>query len=185
MKYTQQEKLQIQMLTEIFRALEIENSFDPDLIDEAVSTDNYWALSWQYSSLDTGEDNPEEVKLFVDVIDMYEILKYTYERFSAEDKAEVAEAIPHFNESTSLSFPGFDGNNETEYLVIGGILKRMGRFSGKDELTRNSHMPTVDIYRRMLEVFLPARANTWMFEVGISKENFINTLNARIHPENR
>ena len=48
MKYSQQEKLQIMMLSDIHRALEIENSFDPDLIDEAVSTDNYWALSWEY-----------------------------------------------------------------------------------------------------------------------------------------
>lgn len=185
MKYTQQEKLQIQMLTEIFRALKIENSFDPDLIDEAVSSENYWALNWQYPSIDNGEDTPPEVKLFVDTLDMYDILNYTYKHYSDEDKTEIAGAISNFNEKTSLEFPGFDGNNETEYLVIGSILKRMGRFSGKDELTRNSHHPTVDIYRRMLEVFLPARSKNWMHEIGIPKQDFINTLNARIHPSNR
>lgn len=75
MKYSQQEKLQIMMLSDIHRALEIENSFDPDLIDEAVSTDNYWALSWEYPSLqDEDEETPWEVKLFVDTYDMYDIL---------------------------------------------------------------------------------------------------------------
>ncbi|EGB0603707.1 hypothetical protein H6W07_004557 [Salmonella enterica] len=186
MKYSQQEKLQIMMLSDIHRALEIENSFDPDLIDEAVSTDNYWALSWEYPSLqDEDEETPWEVKLFVDTYDMYDILQYTYERFSAKDKAEVAESIRNFDEKFSLTFPGFDGNNESKFLLIGSLLKRMGRFSGKDDLTRNSHMPSVAIYQRMLEVFLPARAKNWIHNVGITKQDFIDTLNARVHPENR
>ncbi|EBY1909361.1 hypothetical protein ZQ27_004389 [Salmonella enterica subsp. enterica] len=185
MKYSQQEKLQIQMLCDIHRALKIKNSFDPDFIDEAVSTDSYWALRWKHPSLDDGEEDPEEVQLFVDTFDMYEILQYTYNHFSDEDKADVAESIPHFNGEASLAFPGFDGNNETNYLTIGGMLKRMGRFSGKEELTKNSHMPSVEIYRRMLEVFLPARAKNWIHDVGITKQDFIDTLNARVHPENR
>ncbi|ECK7328885.1 hypothetical protein FRM79_20760, partial [Salmonella enterica subsp. enterica] len=71
------------------------------------------------------------------------------------------------------------------FLLIGSLLKRMGRFSGKDDLTRNSHMPSVAIYQRMLEVFLPARAKNWIHNVGITKQDFIDTLNARVHPENR
>ncbi|MFJ5428982.1 YfbU family protein [Pectobacterium actinidiae] len=185
MKYSQQEKLQVMMLCEIYRALDIKNSFDPDLIEQAVSTDQYWALDWEYSGISSGEETPHDVKLFVDTYDMYDILKYTYDRFSDEDKTEVSGAISHFNEKHSLSFPGFDGNNETQYLTIGSLLKTMGRFTGKEDLTKNSHMRSVEIYQRMLEVFLPARANQWTHNVGITKDAFINTLNARIHPENR
>ena len=185
MKYTQPEKLQLMMLCEIYRALEIENSFDPDILEEAISTDNTWAIDWQYQSLDSGEDTPPEVKLFVDAVDMYRILGYTYENLTDSEKAEVESQISHFSAEHCLEFPVFDGNNESEYLIIGGLLRKMGRFSGTNDLTKNSHMPSVEIYQRMLKVFLPARANEWSHGRGITKESFIRTLNARVHPDNR
>ncbi|MFP1915036.1 YfbU family protein [Lonsdalea quercina] len=185
MKYTQQEKLQTMMLCEIYKALDIQNSFDPDLIREALSTDQYWAIDWEYPSLDSGEGTPEDVQLFVDTYDMYNCLKYTYEHLDAAGKDEVARSVPNFNEERLLNFPGFGGNNETNYLIIGGLLKTMGRFSGEEDLTKNSHMPSVDIYKRMLQSFLPARDNRWVLGVGIPKEDLINTLNERVHPPNR
>lgn len=115
MKYTQQEKLQTLMLCEIFKALEIKDSFNSDLIYKAIQSDQYWALDWEYSDLDSGEDTPEEVTFFVDTFDMYEILNYTYDNFNEADKAEVAASIRNFNGKNSLLFPGFDGNNETKY----------------------------------------------------------------------
>lgn len=87
MKYSQPEKLQIMMLCEIYRALDIKDSFDPNLIEDAVTSDNYWALEWEYPSLESEDETPEDVKLFVDTYDMYDILKYTYERFSEDDKS--------------------------------------------------------------------------------------------------
>ena len=39
MKYTQQEKLQTLMLCEIFKALEIKDSFNSDLIYKAIQSD--------------------------------------------------------------------------------------------------------------------------------------------------
>ncbi|MDN4292767.1 YfbU family protein [Citrobacter freundii] len=185
MKYTQPEKLQLMMLCEIYRALEIENSFDPDILEEAISTDNTWAIDWQYQSLDSGEDTPPEVKLFVDTVDMYGILKYTYGHFSDSEKADVESAVSHFSADHCLEFPGFDGNNEGEYLTIGRLLTKMGRFSESGDITKNSHIPSVEIYQRMLEEFLPARAKEWCHGRGITKEAFIRTLNARVHPENR
>ncbi|YBF18969.1 YfbU family protein [Klebsiella pneumoniae] len=137
MKYTQQEKLQTLMLCEIFKALEIKDSFNSDLIYKAIQSDQYWALDWEYSDLDSGEDTPEEVTFFVDTFDMYEILNYTYDNFNEADKAEVAASIRNFNGKNSLLFPGFDGNNETKYITIGRILKTMGRFNGSDDLIKN------------------------------------------------
>ncbi|ENA1760200.1 YfbU family protein [Yersinia ruckeri] len=185
MKYTQQEKLQTMMLCEIYRAMDIQSSFNPDLLEEALSNDQYWAIDWEYPGLQSNEETPENVKLFVDTYDMYDIIKYTYEHLNEADKAEVTQSVSHFNEDHHLHFPGFDGNNETEFLIIGGLLKTMGRFSGGEDLTKNSHIPSVGVYKRMLEVFTPARANNWTHDVGIPKQELIDTLNARIHPDNR
>lgn len=184
MVYTQAEKLQILMLCDIYKAMGIKNSFDPNVIEEAISSDNTWAIGWKYQNLSDGSDTPEHVKLFVDTVDMFKILQYTYERFTDADKLEIASAVPHINDASSLEFPGFDGNNESEYLSVGYMLKEIGRFEGIN-ITKNSHMPSVSIYRRMLAVFLPARSNNWAHDVGISKESFIAVLNARTHPSMR
>lgn len=184
MSYTQAEKLQIMMLCDIYKALEIKNNLDPDVIEEAVSSDNTWAIGWKYQSLHDGSETPEHVKLFVDTVDMYNILKYTYGYFTDDEKAEISAAVPHFGGIKHLEFPGFDGNNESEYLSVGYMLKLMGSFVGT-HLTKNSHMRSVEIYRRMLDVFLPARDGDWTHEAGISKESFIAVLKARIHPSRR
>lgn len=184
MAYTQAEKLQILMLCDIYRALDIKNSFDPDLIDEAVTSGNTWAISSKYDILNDDSETPESVKFFIDTIDMFSCLKYTYGYFNEAEKAEVSASIPHFKNERSLEFLGFDGNNEAEFLSIGSMLKTMGGYEDFD-LTKNSHMPCVDTYRRMLDVFLPARNEDWTHEAGISKESFIAVLNARIHPTNR
>lgn len=183
MKYTQAEKLQISMLCEIYRKLGIDNSYDPDVIDSAITSDNYWVIDWEYQSLHSGEKTPPEVTFVVDTIDMFSILEYTYNHMSKEEQTEVADAIGHFDPTHSLIFPGFDGNNESHYMTIAHMLESIGRFSGTD-ITKNSHCPKEDIYRRMLEIFLPARKK-FEHDVGISKQDFINILNARTHPENR
>jgi uncharacterized protein YfbU (UPF0304 family) len=183
MKYTQAEKLQISMLCEIYRTLGIKNSYNPDVVDSAISSDNYWALGMEYPDLDTGEPLPDSVTLVIDAIDMYDILDYTYKQMSKEDRDEVAAAVTRFDPAHSLKFPGFDGNNEGHYRNIAYLLRKMGRFS-EIEITANSHRPMIDIYRRMLEVFLSERAD-FEPDVGISKQSFIDTLNAKTHPENR
>ncbi|WP_312838448.1 YfbU family protein [Pantoea piersonii] len=183
MKYTQQEKLQILMLCDVYRALGIKHSYDPDIIEEAITSENYWAIDWEYQHLSSGVNNPREVKFFVDTYDMYGILGDTYKKLSPEDKADVGSKVRFFSEENSLEFPGFDGNNEGEFMSIGRMLQKMGRFSGSDELTKNSHIEKVNSYRRMLEVFLPARRDEWNHIRGISKESLIATLNAEFPPE--
>ncbi|WP_048780736.1 YfbU family protein [Pantoea vagans] len=178
MKYTQQEKLQILMLCDIYRALGIKHSYDPEIIEDAITSDNYWAIDWEYQHLYSGNETPKEVSFFVDVYDMYKILNETYMKLSPEDKADVAAQVQFFNEEYSLEFPGFDGNNEGEYMSIGRMLQKMGRFSGSEDLTKNSHSEKVGAYRRMLEVFLPARKDEWNHTRGITKESLIATLNS-------
>ncbi|MGA8121313.1 YfbU family protein [Rouxiella badensis] len=184
MSYTQAEKLQIMLLCDIHRALGIEDSYDPDVIEEAITTDNNWAIGWKYQNLNDGSKTPPHVTFFVDTVDMYKILQYTYQHFSSDDRVEVESKLTNFHGEKSLVFPGFDGNNETDYLSVGYMLEKLGRFEGTD-ITKNSHMPCVDTYRRMLDVFLPARSKDWNHNKGISKESFIAVFQAKIHPSLR
>jgi hypothetical protein len=48
MQPTAVEKLTVLMLCEIFKKLDIKDSFDPDLISRAVSSDDIWVLNWKY-----------------------------------------------------------------------------------------------------------------------------------------
>lgn len=158
MSYTQAEKIQILLLCDIHEALGIKNSYDASLIKEAVETDNIWAINWEYHSLSTGEDNPDEVRHVCAVLDMYDMLQFTYDNLSPAQQAQLANDVPHFNPAHSLTFPGFDGNNEGRLMSVARMLTKMGRFNTQ-QITKNSHHPTYDTSERMLAVFLPERAN--------------------------
>jgi uncharacterized protein YfbU (UPF0304 family) len=57
-------------------------------------------------------------------------------------------------------FRGFDGNNESEYMSVASFLindlERFEEFKGR---SMNSHMPSIETYRRMLSAFEPMRRN--------------------------
>ncbi|MGP2519101.1 YfbU family protein [Pantoea ananatis] len=180
MSYTQAEKLQILLLCDIHEALGIQNSYDPSLIKEAVQTNNIWALEWEYQSLATDDDDPDEVRHVCDVLDMYDILKFTYDNLSPEEQAQLANDVPHFNPAHSLTFPGFDGNNEGRLMSVAHMLAKMGRFNRQD-ITKNSHHPTYATSERMLAVFLPERPN-FHHQRGLTFEALKNTLLARYNP---
>ncbi|WP_168404943.1 YfbU family protein [Erwinia amylovora] len=183
MSYTQAEKLQILLLCDIHKALNIENSYDPDFISAAIESDNLWSIGWEYQSLSTDEDTPEDVKHVCDVLDMYGLLKFTYDHLSPQDQIRLAEDIPTFSVEHDLVFPGFDGNNESNLMSIARIFSKMGRFNTQD-LTKNSHRPTFNISERMLEVFLPQRSN-FHHQRGLTYDALRDTLLASIHPSNR
>ncbi|EBX7334627.1 hypothetical protein DS513_24410 [Salmonella enterica subsp. enterica serovar Sandiego] len=180
MKYTQPEKLQLLMLCDIFRTLDIKNSFDVDFIEEAVTTDSSWAIDWKYDSIRSGEETPPHVKFVADTLEMFDILKNVYNDLSTSDKTDVSNGVAYFDAATTLTFPGFDGNNEHQYIGVASLLKMMGHFPNQD-ITKNSHSPKVEIYKRMLSVYLPAY-NSWVENEGISKEKLIDILNARFQP---
>lgn len=183
MSYTQSEKLQILLLCDIHEALGIQNSYNPSLIREAVESGNIWALEWEYHSLATENDDPEEVSHVCNVLDMYEMLQFTYDQLSAADQTRLANDVPHFDPAHGLTFPGFDGNNEGRLMSIAHMLAKMGRFN-RQEITKNSHHPTYATSERMLGVFLPERAN-FHHQRGITYEALRDTLLARIHPDHR
>ncbi|EPK8200537.1 YfbU family protein [Morganella morganii] len=183
MSYSQADKLQLLMMCDIYRALGIGNSFNPDVIEEAISTDNYWAIGWNNEALNDGNELPEKVRFVIDTIEMYSLLDYTYSNMSDDDKKLVSTEVQFFSSEHSTTFPGFDGNNEHKYIQIARLLKMLGAFEDSD-ITKNSHHPSIETYQRMLDVFLSVRGK-FIHGTGIPTSDFIQIYLARIHPSNR
>lgn len=49
MSYTKADKLQLLMLCDIYKRLDIQGGFNPDIISAAINTGNLWAIDAEYS----------------------------------------------------------------------------------------------------------------------------------------
>jgi hypothetical protein len=129
--------------------------------------------------LQSKDEEPPEVNEVLDILDMWTFLEEAHERFGPQDRKKVeTEAHPF---GANVRFPGFDGNNETDLRGIARFLvDDMGRFSRFKGRDMNSHCPSIDGYRRMLETFESIRAT--LDGHGLSPSQAINILNARRYP---
>lgn len=181
MQPTAVEKLTVLMLCEIFKKLDIKDSFDPDLISRAVSSDDTWVLNWKYGIRGEGTEgsaNPSHVTAVVDTLDMYSFLRDSFERLGEAGQAEVEAAVP--NACSKTTFHGYDGNHESEYLLATRyMVEHLDSFESMRDVGRlNSHMPVVEMYARMFEAFEPIRVKL----VGrlMNPEEIIEVLRASI-----
>ena len=84
-----------------------------------------------------------------------------------------------------VEFSGFDGNNETAWLIACESLvddqahPRFGALPRGDNF--NSHCPVLDSYRRMLEVWKPMTSAAG--GRPLTKEQIIAIVSARPHPQ--
>ena len=114
----------------------------------------------------------EDVDHVLAILGIYSDLRDSYSELT--DKSGIDE---HF-----VSFPGFDGNNESELFHFARALSKNESFSdtiGKD--ARNSHMPTTDMYRRMIEEWKSMGEPHY----PLSKDQILKITQARVHPANR
>lgn len=187
MEFSNEQKLIVALLTEIHSELNIQDGLDPEFIQRAVNGNQSWALGWKYPGIfeETDED-PRAVKFVADVLDMWSLLESSFNSLDDDARRVVADAAGPFGRS--VEFPGFDGNNESEYLSIARIfvedLDRWSEFKGR---ILNAHMRTVDGYERMLEVFeeiRTAKMNDGDYGV-LNAEELGRVLSERTHPSNR
>ena len=77
--------------------------------------------------------------------------------FGTQDRKKVETDAAPFG--SNVKFEGFDCNGETNLMGVARFLvddmDRFQQFQGRD---MNSHFPSIDTYRRMLDVFEPIRA---------------------------
>jgi uncharacterized protein YfbU (UPF0304 family) len=119
----------------------------------------------------------------VGILNMWDRLEYSFKELSAGDKEWLAKNAYLGND---VKFHGFDGNDGTEAKYASAAsflvdhLNRFQIFKGRDF---NSHMPTLDAYRRMLPVFEPILRQ--VANQNFSKEQIAKVMNAYRHPDAR
>lgn len=129
---------------------------------------------WLYEQYIAVERNLDEdvVEFVLDILQIYDFIRISYADLA--DKSGI--------DQNNVVFPGFDGNNESELLNFTRALSRNGNYEeliGKN--ARNSHMPTVDMYRRIIAEWVAIGKPSY----PLSKGQIQSLLTARIHPDNR
>lgn len=182
MKLSDGEKLILLMLSELHEKLGVDGEMEPEFVRSAILNDHLWGFAWKYSGIPFDEDEtPPIVSEVVDILDMWSFIEWGYESLTEEEKERLKVDAEPFGEDPK--FQGFDGNNETEHMSVARFLiTELDRFESFKDRALNSHMPSLDMHRRMLEVFLPIRAN---INRDLSLAQLTEVLRAKIHPDRR
>lgn len=183
MKITDGEKLILLMLSELYDKLNVDGEMEPDFIRSAIISNNTWSIPWKYVGIPFEDQNtPVIVKEVLDILDMWSMIERSYENLSEEQKTWVEKEATLFGRNPT--FPGFDGNNESEYMGTASFLvndlDRFEEFKGRNF---NSHCPFIDSYNRMLSVFKP-KMKSLNFQ-PLSAQNIVDILKEGVHPDNR
>lgn len=181
MAFSAGEKLIITMLCDLLKSHKVKGEIDPDFVLEALIGRHEWGLEWKYSGIFDKKDinTPPVVYEVASILDMWEIIEISYENFTDQQKKLVKEEAEPFGNNPM--FKGFDGNNETEHYstarFLTGPLGRWDQFKGRD---LNAHMPSLDTYNRMLDVFEPIQKNHNP-DVLFTPKDIIQILKAKAH----
>lgn len=169
------EKMLILMMGDLFKALKIKNpESNPDFLAQVIYGGHYWAPKWNMQGVFHDHvDNPRDVSHVVDVLDMWSFIEEAYERLNLAQKATITKEVGAW--ATDVKFHGFDGNNESSQMSIAGFLvDKMDRFTRFKDRDLNSHSPTYNRYRHMLDAFEPMRAS--LTGGGLSVQQLVTLL---------
>lgn len=129
------EKLERLILSNQFSILEKLDPQQGNYYSEAREIlENGYALEYtRFMEPFSNEFTADQCREVMDILDMYQFLGYAYDQ--AEDKAGL--------NPQAVSFPGFSGNEETEYMAYASFLKKTGQWEkiGNDSDGLNSHIP--------------------------------------------
>jgi Uncharacterized conserved protein len=174
------EKLITVMLCDIYKALNLKGVVDPDFISSSILAGQFKELEWELQGIFRDPQNKDAPVIEVgEILEMWSAIERGYKRLTAEEKERVeAEAGPL---GRGVRFSGFDGDTESEYHKIAYFLiETTGRFERFQGRKLESHMPTLDGYRRMLRVFAPMRPAGGDARLGVGQ--IIDLANAEKHP---
>ena len=182
-KLSDGEKLISMMLCQLFKNLKLRGDINPEFVEAAIDGGHYWALEWKYPDIFQGREHSGAlVTEVLQVLDMWRFLERGYRTLSVKDKKRVAKEAEPLGEH--VSFDGFDGNGEAEYISVAHLLiEKLDRFSEFKGRDLNAHMPTIDTHKRMSSVFEPLRSTLAGRELNAPE--IIEILKARLHPSRR
>ncbi|HDX8591152.1 TPA: YfbU family protein [Aeromonas dhakensis] len=182
MNFSPEQRLIVSLLCDIHQKLEIADSFDSQLISDAINTRNDWAIGMLYGdSLGDTSGLGEECLFVCNVLNMSECIETSFAQMDAAQQTETRR-LTDFN--PERVFFGFDGNNETHLMSIARFLvTRMDKFTHFTGREFNSHMPSVDAYKRMLGAFNQVMDRGNFGPLGPQEVAFV--MNEMRHPDNR
>jgi uncharacterized protein YfbU (UPF0304 family) len=183
MELSDGEKLILLMLCQIHEHLKLKGDVtDTALVKEAIHSGNIWGLEWGMPGVFHGSETSEEVvHEMVNILAMWQRLEESFNNLKPNDKKWLADQS---DLGRDVKFHGFDGNSQIEVHYISSArfmidyLDRFKLFKGRD---LNSHMPSLEAYRRMLPVFEPILRQ--VSNQDFSKEQIQQVLDAYRHPE--
>jgi uncharacterized protein YfbU (UPF0304 family) len=141
--------------------VKVRGDTDVDLLSSAMYGGHYWGLKWNSHLFDDSADSPEVVADVGNFLDMWSFIESAYAKLSKKEKERIEKEAPLFGRN--VSFRGFDGNNESEYMGVARFfIEKLGRFTNFKGRELNSHAPTVAAYKRMYRLFEPMRPNLGM-----------------------
>ena len=137
---TDKERLFLANQHEILGHLNTDNSDYHFKLAEQLRDGHEWLYSQSFDYF--SENLPsEDADLVLDILQVYELIGDTYSRLS--DKSGISD--------TQVKFPGFDGNNETEFMGFVDALEKDGRYVHVIKAgQKNSHSAKVHVYERMI-----------------------------------
>lgn len=161
LKFTPAERLTLLMQADQLEAVGGSHDINAAFVKKALYDGHDWALAWEMPGVFGIYDieTPSHVSFVADVLDMWEFIEDSYEDLSSVDKTALKDELSG-KAPVPPAFPGFDGNNEPQYMNAANFLVNdMGRFSPTFRgRSLNSHYPSVDRYSRMLQVFESVRS---------------------------
>ena len=171
---TDKERLFLANQHEILGHLDTDNSDYHLKLAEQLRDGHKWLYSQSFDNF--SENLPDDdAELVLNILQIYEIIQDAYDGLS--DKSLISEH--------QIKFPGFDGNNESEYVSFARFyVTRINRFPWFSEREFNSHIHSVDTYKRMLRIFNdvydPVHGDD-----HLNAQQIISIMNEKIHPSNR
>lgn len=163
MELTDAERLILSNQYQLLAKLEDDDHYA--LMAETLRDGHKWLYKQYFEHLQPPMDD-DKATFVLDVLDIYRAMKHSYR--DLKDKSGI--------DADDVEFPGFDGNNEAELLNFADALLKHRRF--QDTLRKhgnNSHMPTVEIYRRMIQCWKDMGKPNYPY----SKEQIQQLLDAR------
>ncbi len=142
------ERVLLLMMQDLYKHVGLDDpEIDPAFFAKVILRGHDWAPKWRLPDVFLDRrDDPRTLKFVCDVLEMWTSLERCYEDLPKEGREGL--------ENSDVKFPGFDGNEEGDYLRIANFLidelGRFGRFRGRE---LNSHWPTLEEYGRMLSVY--------------------------------
>lgn len=169
MKLTDGEKLIVVMLCDVYKALNLKGSVDPDFVSSSVLSGNFQELKWELDGIFRDhEERNKAVTEVGEILDMWSAIERAYKRLTVEEKREVEAGAGPLGRG--VRFSGFDDNTENEHREIAHFfIEKMGRFERFQGRALNAHMPSLEGYRRMLRVFAPMRPPVGDARLGVQQ----------------